>query len=56
MKQENLFVFVTANGRVMARLADGTIADVTDWCDLLPRHVCAERKGADGDRQASLAA
>lgn len=46
MKQETLFVFVTAQGRVMARLSDGTIADVTDYCDLLPRQVC---KGAPKD-------
>ena len=30
MSQEDLFVFVTANGRVMARRSDGSITDVTE--------------------------
>lgn len=41
-QQETLFVFVTHEGRIMACLTDGTVADVTDHCDLLPRHVCKE--------------
>jgi len=40
MKQEMLFVFVTAEARVMARLSDGSIVDVTEHCDLLPRRTC----------------
>jgi len=41
-RQETLFVFVTAHGRVMARLSDGTVADVTELCELLPRHACQD--------------
>lgn len=40
MNQDALFVFVTAQGRVMARLADGVVVDVTEMCDLLPQKVC----------------
>lgn len=43
MQQETLFVFVTAKGRVMARLSNGTVVDVTDQCELLPRHACKDQ-------------
>lgn len=34
--QEAQFVFVTVDARVMARLVDGRLQDVTETCDLLP--------------------
>ncbi len=54
--QEDLFVFVTANGRVMARRSDGSVADVTEWCELLPRHVCKDRKSDKSTHTPALAA
>lgn len=43
MQPETLFVFVTAKGRVMARLSNGTCVDATDHCDHLPRYACKEK-------------
>jgi len=45
MPVETMFVFVTAEGRIMARLTDGSVRDVTQWCELLPRDICAKTKG-----------
>ena len=56
MQPETLFVFVTAQGRVMARLSNGTVVDVTHWCDLLPRHVCKDNKDDNGNCVTALAA
>lgn len=49
--RDDLFVFVTREGRVMARHADGTITDVTDVCALIPKAAytsadCAGRRAA----------
>lgn len=55
-QQESLFVFVTKAGRIMACLSDGTIADVTECCELLPRHVCKEKPATEGKPQLRQAA
>ena len=44
-RADRLFVFVTREGRVLARHADGTVRDVTEDCALLPNAV-ARRHGA----------
>jgi hypothetical protein len=55
-QQESLFVFVTQAGRIMACLSDGTVADVTEYCDLLPRYVCKENLAAESRPQLGKAA
>lgn len=55
-QQEPLFVFVTGEGRVMARLANGVVADVTEYCDLLPRTVCKKQNPVSHDHIKKAAA
>lgn len=40
---DTLFVFVTAKGRIMARLSNGKVVDVTEPCELLGRRARAAK-------------
>jgi len=36
--QDTQFVFVTEDARVMVKLSDGRVEDITETSELLPRH------------------
>lgn len=52
--QDAQFVFVTEDARVLAKLMDGRLQDITEKCDLLPRSNSKAREKARLEKKRAL--
>jgi len=52
--QDAQFVFVTEDARVMAKLMDGRLQDITETCELLPQPNSKAREKARLEKKRAL--